>query len=74
MAVDEEHRDSGVGGQLLEVGLDDFGAQGSWLETTNPRNHSFYERAGFNTDGQHRLANTGVTMTRMVRSQPGSFD
>lgn len=74
LAVDEEHRNSGIGGQLLEAGLDDFGAQGSWLETTNPRNHSFHERFGFDTDGLHRIADTGVTMTRMVRGRSGSFD
>lgn len=74
LAVDEERRNSGVGAKLLEAGLDEFGAQGCWLETTNPRNHSFYERSGFITEGSYRFANTGVTMTRMGRGPSGSFD
>lgn len=74
LAVATERRNSGIGAKLLDAGLDEFGVQGCWLETTNPRNHSFYERFGFVRDGQYRFADASVTMTRMVRGQSGSFD
>lgn len=67
LAVDDGHRNSGIGAKLLEAGLDEFGTDGSWLETTNPRNHSFYERFGFTEVGSHRFAVSSVTMTRMVK-------
>ncbi|UVI35128.1 GNAT family N-acetyltransferase [Brevibacterium spongiae] len=71
LAVDDGCRSSGIGAKLLEAGLDEYGTDGSWLETTNPRNHSFYERFGFNIDAQHRIADSDITMTRMVRGRTG---
>jgi GNAT superfamily N-acetyltransferase len=68
LAVDDHLRSSGVGAKLLEAGLDEFGAGGCWLETTNPRNHSFYDRFGFNAVGSHQFADSAVSMTRMVRA------
>jgi predicted N-acetyltransferase YhbS len=67
LAVDDGRRSSGIGAELLEAGLIDFGTEGCWLETTNSHNHSFYERFGFATEESHPMADTGVTMSRMVR-------
>lgn len=67
LAVDDEHRSSGIGAKLLEAGLDEFDTGGAWLETTNLRNHSFYKRFGFADVGSHHFAGSRVTMTRMVK-------
>ncbi|EKU47262.1 N-acetyltransferase [Brevibacterium sp. LS14] len=66
LAVTADRRGEGIGTALIEAGLRDFGRNGAWLETTNPRNQGLYERAGF--EGVHAgpIGNSGVTMTRMA--------
>ncbi|MBF0697220.1 GNAT family N-acetyltransferase [Actinomyces bowdenii] len=55
----------GVGVRLLEPMLGP-GAGVRWLESTNPRNVRFYERAGFRVVHQSPVGGSGVTMCRMV--------
>jgi GNAT superfamily N-acetyltransferase len=71
LAVSAQLRGQGIGARLVEAGLADFGADGAWLESTNPRNHTLYERTGFRAEHAGEVADSGVTMTRMVL-RPGA--
>ncbi|MGO2861297.1 MAG: GNAT family N-acetyltransferase [Brevibacterium sp.] len=68
LAVAQERQGEGFGAQLLRAGLETWGADGAWLESTNPRNHGLYKRAGFEVVADWPVGDTGVTMSRMVRT------
>lgn len=66
LAVTADRRGEGIGTALIEAGLREFGAEGAWLETTNPNNHGLYERSGFEEVHAGAVGDSGVTMTRMA--------
>jgi GNAT superfamily N-acetyltransferase len=72
LAVWPERRGQGQGGRLLAETLrlaDDAGLP-AYLESTNPRNVSLYERHGFVATGVHQLLD-GPSFTAMWR-EPGA--
>ncbi|MBL8923231.1 MAG: GNAT family N-acetyltransferase [Myxococcaceae bacterium] len=71
LAVDPSRQGGGVGSALLHEGLARAaaGGRGVWLETTNPRNVPFYERAGLTARGTRNLPG-GVTLVGLSRPAP----
>lgn len=65
LAVDPDRHSQGLGRLLLDAGHEALGRVTS-LESCNPRNHSFYHRAGYRAVGSTSLAG-GVELTAMVR-------
>lgn len=61
----------GIGAELMKHALDPCDEDGlpTYLESTNPRNVSLYERFGFETMGEIQSGSSPV-MTPMIRS-PG---
>ncbi|HJA37720.1 MAG TPA: GNAT family N-acetyltransferase [Candidatus Brevibacterium intestinigallinarum] len=66
LAVSGGLRGRGIGARLVAAGIAEHGADGAWLESTNPRNRTLYERAGFRTVHEGVVGDSGVTMARMV--------
>jgi ribosomal protein S18 acetylase RimI-like enzyme len=68
VAVDGEQRGRGQGALVLADGLAECARRGLpvRLESTNPRNYSFYERLGFIAAGEVRLG-SGPVLRRYVR-------
>lgn len=68
LGVDPAHQGRGLGPRLLAPVLDRCDAERTlaWLESTNPKNHAFYRRLGFEVADQRDFA-TGVTMTFFAR-------
>jgi ribosomal protein S18 acetylase RimI-like enzyme len=64
-----ERQGQGLGGQLLRAVLDGADATGTpaYLESSNPRNLSLYERHGFRVVGELRALGRGPTIWRMWR-------
>lgn len=66
VSVVPESQGRGIGRDLMAAAIDRAGSDGMWLETTNPRNIPFYERAGFQVTHTGLLGDFGIPMTRMV--------
>lgn len=69
VAVNPSAQGRGLGGKLLEP-LEtraDAGKQLLYLETTNPKNHSFYERHGFTCIEEFQPLAGAPTVWRMLR-------
>lgn len=70
LGVDPDAQGRGVGAALM-------GAAGQrwpgtrWLETTNERNHAFYERCGYRAVHRASLGDSGETLTRFVAGDEG---
>lgn len=64
-----ESRGAGVGGRLLDHALSDIDAAGlpAYLESSNRRNLSLYERKGFEVTGVVHLPDEGPPLTLMWR-------
>ncbi|MFC6360436.1 GNAT family N-acetyltransferase [Luteococcus peritonei] len=61
-----------IGQRLVEASHRRFG-ESTWLESTNPRNHGFYQRLGYRRVHQVQVALDGPLLTCFVRSgQAGS--
>jgi GNAT superfamily N-acetyltransferase len=73
IGVRPERTGRGVGGALLRPGLEHADRLGlpAYLESSNPRNVSLYERHGFATTGEHPLPD-GPTITLMRRPPHGT--
>lgn len=71
LAVDPSRQGSGLGSALLHDGLARAAraGRGVWLETTNPRNVPFYERAGLTVRATRSLPG-GVTLVGLARPPP----
>ena len=71
IGVDPAHQGRGVGAALMKHALDVIDTQGAvaYLESSNPRNISLYERHGFEAMGQIQIGGSPV-VTPMIR-QPG---
>ena len=69
IAVDPAHRGCGYGSALMKHALDrcDEDCLPAYLESTNPKNISLYERHGFETMGEIQVGASPV-MTPMIRS------
>jgi len=68
LGVDPSHQGRGLGPKLLAPVLAraDDARQPCWLESTNPRNHAFYLRSGFEVADQHAVED-GPTITFFLR-------
>lgn len=68
LGVDPAHQGRGLGPRLLEpvFGRADDARQPCWLESTNPKNHTFYTRVGFEVADQQPIEG-GPTITFFVR-------
>ena len=68
-----EARGQGLGSRLLRTSLErvDADALPAYLESTNPRNVSLYERHGFRVTGTIELPN-GPSLTKMWRDPDGA--
>lgn len=73
IGVDPAHQGMGLGDRLLAHALARFDADGrpAYLESSNPRNLSFYRRHGFEVLGsiQHGSSPTLVPMLRKARTR-----
>ena len=69
IAVDPAHQGSGVGAELMKHALNRCDKEGlpSYLESTNPRNISLYERHGFEVMGEIKFGSSPI-VTPMIRS------
>lgn len=67
LGIDPAHQGRGLGPKLLAPVTDraDAARQPCWLESTNPKNHSFYLRMGFEIADQ--VATDGPTITFFLR-------
>ena len=70
IAVDPAHQGAGVGAELMKHALTRCDNDGfpSYLESTNPRNISLYERQGFEKMGEIQFGSSPV-VTPMYRTQ-----
>ncbi len=68
LGIDPAHQGHGLGPRLLAPVLErcDDARVLAWLESTNPRNHSFYLRSGFEVADRHAVAD-GPTITFFAR-------
>ena len=66
LGVLDRHRGQGLGMSLVEAGHRAV-AGPTWLETTNPRNHSLYERAGYRKVHEAPFADATTTLARFSR-------
>ena len=71
LAVDPERQGQGLGRVILEPGFARSRADGlpCWLESSNPRNHSFYRKVGFEPQGTLSLG--GDASITFFRRPPG---
>jgi ribosomal protein S18 acetylase RimI-like enzyme len=69
LGVAPGHQGKGVGTLVLRAVLDDADDAGvpAYLESSNERNLTLYERNGFRVVGSHRALGTGPTIWRMWR-------
>ena len=69
----QDQQGQGLGGRLLREVLDGADRDGvpAYLESSNERNLSLYERNGFRVVGEHRALGRGPTIWRMWRA-PGT--
>jgi ribosomal protein S18 acetylase RimI-like enzyme len=67
LAVHPEHQGRGLGRRVIEPGIAAAREHGllCGLETTNPRNHSFYRSVGFNDVATFHVADDAPTATAM---------
>jgi ribosomal protein S18 acetylase RimI-like enzyme len=75
IGVDPAFQNRGLGGVVMAPGLDRADADGlpAALVTATSRNHSFYERHGFEIAAVRRVPNGGPELWGMVREpRPGS--
>ena len=68
IAVDPAHQGRGFGAQLMKHALDRCDSEGlpAYLESTNPRNISLYQRHGFQVMGEIKFGASPV-VTPMIR-------
>ena len=68
LGIDPAHQGRGLGPRLVAPILDrcDRERTLAWLESTNPRNHGFYRRLGFEVAHAHPLPG-GPTITFFAR-------
>ena len=68
LAVSPSHQGKGLGPRLIAPVLDraDAARLPCWLESTNPKNHTFYRRCGFEIADQHAV-DGGPTITFFAR-------
>lgn len=73
LAVHPAHQGRGLGGALLDHGLDTRREHAGtpWLATTDPRNLPFYARHGFTAAGTHRLGDDGPLLRVLHRTVDG---
>lgn len=73
LGTEPGHQGRGIGGALLRAVLDDADATGTpaYLESSNERNLTLYERHGFRVVEELPLLGTGPTVYRMWR-EPAS--
>jgi len=57
IAVDPAHQGSGIGSELMKAAMSRIDEDGlpSYLESSNPRNISLYERYGYEVMGQIKI-------------------
>lgn len=69
IGVRPQHVGTGIGSDLVRPRLAALDRKGStaYLESSNPRNHSFYVRHGFRSVADTRLGDSGPFVTCMVR-------
>jgi ribosomal protein S18 acetylase RimI-like enzyme len=74
LAVDPPHQGRGIGRRAIEPGLDELARCGldAYLETTNPRNLSFYFSLGFEVVAEFTLDVDGPAAWCLRRSQTRS--
>lgn len=72
IAADPAYRGRGLGSALMEAAIARIDADGhpAYLESSNPRNISFYQRYGFEITGEIRTA-TSPVLTPMFRRGRG---
>ncbi len=68
LGIDPAHQGKGLGPRLIAPVLDraDAERRPCWLESTNPKNHTFYVRCGFEIADQHAV-DGGPTITFFAR-------
>jgi GNAT superfamily N-acetyltransferase len=72
VATHDDHRGRGIGEQLLARNLELIDAEHlpAYLESSNPKNLTRYERLGFRPRGEFTLPGNGPTVTTMWRRAP----
>lgn len=72
IGVDPAHQGRGIGATLMKAAVARFDADGvvAYLESSNPRNLSLYERFGFERTGEIRMGRAPL-VTPMVRLPQG---
>lgn len=73
IGVDPAQQGRGLGAMLLKVSLRrcDVAQLGAYLESTNPRNQSLYERHGFEAIGEIRVGSCPPVVPMLRRPVPG---
>ena len=71
IAVDPAYQGAGLGSQLMKKALERVDVEGldAYLESSNPRNMSLYERCGFETMGRIQVGDSPPVHPMIRRAQ-----
>ena len=65
--VEPQFQNSGIGAELLEFAVKEFGADNLWALEYNERGIAFYRRHGFELTGEEMMEDEWVPLVKLVR-------
>ena len=67
--VEPQFQNSGIGAELLQYAVDNFGADNLWALEYNSRGIAFYERHGFQLTGEKMIEDEWVPLVKLARNK-----
>ena len=64
--VEPQFQNSGIGAELLEFAVKEFGADNLWALEYNTRGIAFYERHGFQLTGEKMIEDEWVPLVKLA--------
>ena len=65
--VEPQFQSSGIGAELLQYAIDNFGADNLWALEYNTRGIAFYKRHGFELTGEKMIEDEWVPLVKLER-------
>jgi putative acetyltransferase len=65
--VEPQFQSSGIGAELLQYAIDNFGANNLWALEYNTRGIAFYKRHGFELTGEKMIEDEWVPLVKLER-------